>query len=91
MKYKISGGYVVRSIMNECILVPVDASCKTGTSMISINETGKIIIDGVQKGLDEKGIAQALKAEYDITEQEAISDTEEFLDGLFCAGVLETA
>ncbi len=59
----------------------------TGESF-TVNETGRLIIEALANGLDEKEIAQRLTEEYDVQEDEALNDLLDFKERLNLYGLL---
>lgn len=77
-----SPSVVSRRTGNEYVLVPVTANIADMDSVYTLNETGAFIwdlIDG-QKSLNE--ISNALKTEFEVEEDKALSDVLEFVEAL---------
>ena len=58
--------------------------------MVSLSETGYLLWKALETGTDTlEGLVAALRAEYDVSEEQATADTQAFLDSLREQGVLE--
>ena len=58
--------------------------------MVSLSETGYLLWKALEAGTDTlEGLVAALRAEYDVSEEQATADTQAFLDSLREQGVLE--
>lgn len=77
--YKISEDYAVRSILGECVVVPVTGSCDNSTGFITVNESGKIIIDAIIAGKSRDEAAADICAEFETDIQTAAADVDEFI------------
>ena len=78
----INGTYIMREIVGEYVLVPVEDTALAFSGIISLNEVGAAIWKGLEAGLDREGLLQKLLEEFDVSEQEARTDLEEFLQML---------
>ncbi|MCF6201059.1 MAG: PqqD family protein [Hydrogenimonas sp.] len=59
----------------------------TGESF-TVNETGRLIVEALANGMDEKQIAHKLAEEYDVQEDEALNDLLDFKERLNLYGLL---
>ena len=57
--------------------------------MLTMNETGALLWQALEKGGDREALADALMAEYVVERSQALADVDEFLEGLQKAGCLE--
>ena len=75
---KIKKGFVIRVVGGESVVVPVGELSKTFHGMINLNETGALLWNFfTQEHTVEDGVA-ALLAEYDVEEEIARRDVENF-------------
>ncbi len=76
---KIKNGFVVRKVGGESVVVPVGEMSKSFHGMINLNETGAFLWNffTAEHSVDE-GV-QALLSEYDVEEQIARADVEQFV------------
>ena len=75
---KIKNGFVLRKVGGESVVVPVGAMSKEFHGMINLNETGALLWKFyTEEHTVEDGVA-ALLAEYDVEEEIARRDVENF-------------
>lgn len=86
--FAISENYAARTVLGECIIVPITGSCDNNTGFITVNESGKIIIDALLSGKTREEAAAALCEEYETDSETAAADVEEFITSFKQAGVL---
>lgn len=88
MKYKINGDYVLRDIVDECMVVPVKGSCANSTGFIALNETGKLIMRAIEKNAEESEIIDILCEEYSVSRETAAADAAEFIGKFLALGII---
>ncbi|MBO5041234.1 MAG: PqqD family protein [Clostridia bacterium] len=86
---KIKEGFVLHSVGDENVVVAIGKMTKKFRGMIRLNSTGAFIFRQLEKETDEKGIIDALIAEYGIDEQTATTAATTFVSQLKDAGVLD--
>ncbi len=86
---KTSEKFVLRSIADSYVVVPVGDNIVDFGAMITINETGAYIWNLLQTDTDMDGIVKAMCAEFDVDEATARADAEEFVGILRDNRVLE--
>ena len=79
---KLKYEFVVRNIMDEYILVPVGEAALKFAGMITTSEVGAFLIDLLKSDTDKNSLIQRVIEEYEVEEQQASDDVEEFLDQL---------
>ena len=80
MKFKKD--FILRDIMGETILVPINESTTVFNGLITINELGKFIWENLESSKDEEDLLHKILEEYEVEEKEAKEDLDEFLDKL---------
>ena len=80
MKYQVVSGYVLREFLEEYLLIPVDALNAQNTNMGILNATGQFLWQQLQQARTEKELTAALCSAFDVDEQAAAEDVQEFLD-----------
>ena len=80
MKFKKD--FILRDIMGETILVPINESITVFNGLITINELGKFIWENLESSKDEEDLLHKILEEYEVEEKEAKEDLDEFLDKL---------
>jgi hypothetical protein len=86
---KIKDGYLLRTVAGSNIVVPVGEGSIDFSGVITLNEVGAFIWKQMAEDTDVDTIVKAVLDEYDIDEATAKADTEEFLDTLRGADLLE--
>ena len=80
-------GYVLKKVADTHIVVPVGNLDFNG--VISLNETGVLIWNALEKGAEEKDLVAAILAEYNVKEEIAAADVKRFLAKMKEADLLE--
>jgi len=89
--WKPKGEYVVREIGGETILVPVRSGVAELDAVYTLNEVGSVIWTGVSEGRSFREIVEAVVASFEVPEESAARDSEEFLVALQERGLVEIA
>ena len=79
---KLNGTFVVREIAGDTIIVPVGETALHFNGMITINKTGAALWEVLEKGGEKEDLVRVLTDRFEVTEEEAKTDVEEFLDQL---------
>jgi hypothetical protein len=84
-----SQSVVSRLIGGETLIVPVRGNVGDLASIYSFNEVGSLIwkLLDIPKGLTE--LVAAVRQEYDVKEERARKDVEQFLNDMLSAGLVE--
>lgn len=88
MKYRLSENFVIRNILDECIIVNNKSSGDEEHGFFALNPTGKIIINGIRDGRDTDDIAGEICDRFDIDSACAMADTEEFISQFKEMGII---
>ena len=80
MKFKKE--FILREIVGEFILVPINKSISKFDGLITTNEVGKLIWENYESSKDEEELLHKILEEYEVEEKEAKEDLDEFLDKL---------
>ena len=78
LKYEFS----VRTVVGEHILIPMGEGALAFSGMIATSETGAFLAGLLKEDISREELLAALLAEYDVDEDTARADLEEFLAGL---------
>ena len=79
---KLKYDFVVREIVGEYVMVPLGEGALAFSGMISTSETGALLAEALQQDVTRQELLERLLAEYDVDEQTANADLEEFLSQL---------
>jgi hypothetical protein len=86
---KIREGFVAREIAGETIVIALGEASKIFNGMIKLNETGRLIWNGLSKGEDQETIIDGILAEYDVDRETVSRDFNKFIETLRGANILE--
>lgn len=79
---KIKGEYVLREIAGEYILVPIGNTAMEMNGMITLNEVGVFIWEKLNNKCTIEELLEAILEEFEIDEERARKDLNEFLQQL---------
>lgn len=77
MKLKMQ--FILRDIVGETVLVPINESTSNFNGLITVNELGKFIWENLESSKDEEELLHKILEEYEVEEKEAKEDLDEFL------------
>ena len=86
MKY--NKNYVLKSLAGETILVYQSEEQVNFSKIITLNEIGSLIIEGLQIGSTKEEIVVTILGEYDIDRETVEADYDEFVAKLLELGVV---
>ena len=86
---KLRGEFAVREVADRVIAVPVGAWAIDFHSMILLNSVSRVIWNCLEQGTTVSEIVSALCDRFEVSREIALGDTEEFLENLRKAGLLE--
>ena len=86
---KISNKFVLRQVAGTWIVLPVAEKTVNFNGMLTLNESGIMLWQLLEKGSTREALAEALTNEYDVTYAEALADVDEYIDKLERSGCLE--
>lgn len=79
---KVSENFVLRSIMDEFVIVPVGEAALQFNGVITTNGTGAFLWNLLQQDVTADALQQALLNEYNVTPEKALEDVHAFLNRL---------
>ena len=88
MVLKLDKEYVLRQIGDDYVIVPVGKAALDFNGMITVNETGAFLWEQLVKGISKEGLLQTLIENYEVTQEEAERDLDEFLEVLYTNNIL---
>ena len=86
---KIKEKLVLRQVADTWTVLPLDKDIINFDGMITLNDTGAMLWQILERGADKEELVKSLIEEYDVSEQQAVTDIEEFIDKLSNAGCLQ--
>ena len=84
---KLKEGFVLRTVAGDTIVVPTGNTLDLNM-MITLNDTGKLLWERLEKGAEEAELVAALLAEYDVDEATAKAHVAAFVEKLNGLGFL---
>ena len=79
---KLKKDFILREIMGDVVLVPINQSTSQFNGLITVNELGKFIWENIEKVQDENDLLQLILDEYEVDRDVAKKDLDEFLQVL---------
>lgn len=86
---KIKYELVRRRIAGESFLIPIGSGAKKFNGMFALNELGDFLWERIPGAEDPDALVELVLAEYDVSREEAMADTMEFLQKLTEMDILE--
>lgn len=77
-----------RQIAGETILIPVGKTVYDSNGLFALNELGSFLWDRLPSVRDEEELLSAVLEEYEVNEETARQDLQEFLDKLRMMGII---
>lgn len=85
---KVNNEFVLREIAGDYIIIPTGKMALEFNGMITTNEVGVFLWKKLQEETTFEELLQAVLGEYDVEEEVAKADIQEFLDNLVKGGIL---
>jgi hypothetical protein len=89
-KIQRSRNVVSRVVADEAMVVPIRRGAADTDSIYTFNDTGARLWGLLERGQTAEQLSRYLEAEYGVTREQALADTESFLADLKQAGLIET-
>ena len=85
---RINKEFVLREIAGDYIIIPIGATALEFHGLITVNEVGVALWKMLQEDVTMDQLVQGILAEYDVEEDVAREDIQEFLEILVKGGIL---
>ena len=85
LKYDIA----IQEVADKFVAVAKNGETEEVEKVLTLNETGVIILRALMEGADTSAIVSQLLAEYDVTPQEAETEVNAFIDMLKENGIAQ--
>lgn len=86
---KVDKEFVLREIAGDYIIIPTGKTVLEFNGLITVNEVGVSIWNLLQEEISFDELVQGILDEYDVEEDIAREDIQEFLDKLVAGGILQ--
>jgi len=80
MRLKVSDQFILRTIADENLLIPVGEAAVSVKGLIALSESGALLYRKLKDGCSRQMLVEALTGEYDVSESVAAEDVEAFLE-----------
>lgn len=77
---KVSNQFIMRTIADEHLLIPVGEAAISVKGLIALSESGALLYEKLKGGCSQADLMAALMAEYEVSEDVAVQDVEAFLN-----------
>lgn len=85
---KLKPGYIIRTIASETIVVPTGEEAIRFNGIMTLNKTGKVLFEALQKEVEEKDLVSLLTSKFEIDESTALKDVVSFINKLKEKGLM---
>ena len=86
---KIKDNFVLRQVADTWVVLPLGAATLDFNGMLTLNESGVLLWQALEKGGGQEELTGVLLAEYEVSREQASADVREFLDTLIRAGCVD--
>lgn len=86
---RIENEFVLREIAGDYIIIPTGSTVLDFNGLITVNEVGVTLWNMLQEEVTMDKLVAGILAEYDVSEEVARKDIQEFLDTLTQNGILK--
>ena len=76
---KLRYDFAVREIAGDYVMVPLGEGALKFAGMISTSETGALLVEALKEDVTKEELLQKLLSEYDVDEDTAMNDINEFI------------
>lgn len=77
---KVNDQFILRTIAGDHLLIPVGEAAISVKGMIALSESGALIYEKLKGGCTKEDLIAALTSEYEVSQEEALRDTDAFLN-----------
>lgn len=88
---RINDNFVLRQVVDTWVVLPLADKTVDFNGMITLNESGVLLWNTLEKGADVDALVDALLAEYDVSAEQARGDVEAFIEKLRSVGCIDEA
>lgn len=86
---KVDSEFILREIAGDYVIIPTGKTVLSFNGLISVNEIGAFLWQQLQEEVTLEDLVAAVLNEYDVDEETAREDIEDFLDALVEGQILE--
>lgn len=86
---EVKKGMVLREVAGRTVVIPTGAASREFNGMVKLNDTGRLIWEGLAEGKSEEEIAASLTQKYQVSGEGALRDVRNFASKMTEAGFLQ--
>ena len=86
---KVKEGFVLRTVGEKILVVPVGNMVSSFNGMLVLNKAGKFLWDNLQKDIELEDLVKTLMDTYSVSESVAENDVKDFIKKLQSVGIIE--
>ena len=86
---KVDKEFVLREIAGDYVIIPIGRTVLSFNGLITVNEIGAFLWNLLQEDVTKEELVAKVLDEYEVDEETAREDIQEFLDTLVIGGILE--
>lgn len=86
---KVDKEFVLREIAGDYVIIPIGRTVLSFNGLITVNEIGAFLWNLLQEDVTNEDLVAKVLDEYEVDEETAREDIQEFLDTLVSGGILE--
>lgn len=86
---KLKQDFILAEVAGEYVAVATNSNLDSERKIIRMNDTGKLIWDGIANGKDERAIVSDLMDQYEVDEQTAAKSVARILQQMIDTGIVE--
>jgi len=76
---KIKKDFVLRTVAGQHLVVPVGQEAVNFNGVVTLNNSGKLLFEAMQENIKKEELVKLLLDKYDVTEEQALKDIDEFI------------
>lgn len=85
---KIKEGYILKDVANQYVVVPIGNEAINFNGMLRLNKTAKLLFEALREDLEINDLVDILTSHYDISQDDAIRDVNDFITVLNSKNIL---
>lgn len=85
---KLKNGFVLREVAGQIMVVATGEASKDFHGMIRLNETGKLVWEGIAEGKTADEIAEGMTKIFSVDRERALADVKALIAKMEAAGIL---
>lgn len=86
---QIKKGFMLREVAGNYVVVAIGEASKSFNGVINLNESGAFLWRKLSEGISKEDLVKALLEEYDVDEEIANKDIDNFIEKLKGSDILE--